>query len=84
MNGIDEVNGEAALTAAAYFGKTEACELMVNNHHADLNVRNRNGLTPLLKAVEHVSDDAITVLVLLFEWTNGILGSLEYIFENSK
>jgi len=53
VNAVDSLNGESALTAAAYCGKTEACDILVTRYKALVNIRNKAGLTPLLKAVEH-------------------------------
>ena len=55
VNGLEPCQGESPLTSAAAHGKSQVCEFLVRQFKASFNVRNKNGFTPLISAVKHVS-----------------------------
>lgn len=56
-------NGNNLLHAASLFGSISTLQLLVEKHHADINVRNVKGETPLLLAFMHGRSDLIIYLL---------------------
>ena len=55
VNTLEPLHGESPLTSAATRGKSNICEFLVQQYQANLYLRNKAGLTPLLCAVKSVS-----------------------------
>ncbi|XP_039266848.2 protein TANC2-like isoform X1 [Styela clava] len=49
---VDPNRGESSLTAAASRGKVAICEYLIRERHASIELRNKDGMTPLMCAVK--------------------------------
>ncbi|CAH8868691.1 unnamed protein product [Trichobilharzia szidati] len=61
-NWSDPVHGWSALHYAAKFGNVKCVQLLVSQYHADVNIRNKSGRTPLHIAVVHSQRPIIRAL----------------------
>nr|CAH8867966.1 unnamed protein product [Trichobilharzia regenti] len=72
-NWTDPVHGWSALHYAAKFGNVKCVQLLVSQYHADVNIRNKSGRTPLHIAVVHSQRAIIRVLIEDYRADNDIM-----------